>query len=123
MASRFVWVDIPVMNLDRAVRFYAAVIGMEVTIQNTPDFSFALFPHEGEETGGCLVPEGGGNAPCANGPLVYVNVEGRMKEAVDAARAHGGGIVEEPHAIGPHGFRAVIIDSEGNRVALHAMKM
>lgn len=122
MSSRFVWVDIPVMNLERAVRFYSALIGMDVTVQDTPGFKFAVFPHEGAETGGCLVPEGDGNAPCANGPLVYVNVEGRMKEALEAARAHGAGIVEEPHSIGPHGFRAVIIDSEGNRVALHSMK-
>ncbi|SVD94687.1 uncharacterized protein METZ01_LOCUS447541 [marine metagenome] len=24
------------------------------------------------------------------------------------------------HSIGPHGFRAVALDSEGNRVALHS---
>jgi predicted enzyme related to lactoylglutathione lyase len=24
------------------------------------------------------------------------------------------------HAIGPHGFRAVLLDSEGNRIALHS---
>jgi predicted enzyme related to lactoylglutathione lyase len=24
------------------------------------------------------------------------------------------------HAIGPHGFRTVILDSEGNRIALHS---
>ena len=28
--------------------------------------------------------------------------------------------VQEIHSIGPHGFRALILDSEGNRVALHS---
>jgi uncharacterized protein len=122
MPSRFVWVDIPVTNLERAVKFYSAVIGMPVTTQSAPGFTFAVFPHEGADVGGCLVPIGDGNAPSASGPLVYVNVEGRMQEAVDAATANGGRVVEPPHSIGPHGFRAVVIDSEGNRVALHSMK-
>jgi predicted enzyme related to lactoylglutathione lyase len=123
MASRFVWVDIPVTDLQRAVRFYSAVIGMDVAVQDMPGFKFAIFPHEGADVGGCLVPVGDGNAPSGNGPLVYVNVEGRMKQAVEAATANGGRVVEPAHSIGPHGFRAVVIDSEGNRVALHAMKM
>ena len=123
MANRFVWLDIPVTNLDRAVKFYSAVIGMPVTVQSAPGFTFAVFPHDGEDVGGCLVPSGDGNAPSDKGPLVYVNVEGRIKAAADAAKQNGGRIVEEPHAIGPHGFRAVMIDSEGNRVALHSMKM
>jgi predicted enzyme related to lactoylglutathione lyase len=123
MANRFVWADIPVTNLDRAVKFYAALIGMPVPIDDSPGFRFAVFPHEGDAVGGCLVPAGDGNAPSDKGPLLYINVEGRMKQAIDAAGANGGRVVEQPHPIGPHGFRAVVIDSEGNRVALHSMKM
>jgi hypothetical protein len=29
-------------------------------------------------------------------------------------------VLEAMHAIGPHGFRAVVLDSEGNRIALHS---
>jgi uncharacterized protein len=29
-------------------------------------------------------------------------------------------VVEDATAIGPHGFRAVVLDSEGNRGALHS---
>ena len=122
MANRVVWLDIPVTNLERAAKFYTAVIGMPVTVQSGPGFSIGVFPHDGPDVGGCLVPQGDGNAPSDKGPLVYLNVDGRMKAAVEAASSNGGRIVEPAHAIGPHGFRAVIIDSEGNRIALHSMK-
>ena len=31
-----------------------------------------------------------------------------------------GAIVEDVHSLGPHGFRALVRDSEGNRIALHS---
>ena len=43
----------------------------------------------------------------------------RLDEAVEAARTNGGKILRARQQIGQHGFRAVIIDSEGNRIALH----
>ena len=50
-----------------------------------------------------------------------MNVEGRIQDAVIQAAKHGGKIVKPVHAIGQHGFRAVILDSEGNRIALHSI--
>jgi hypothetical protein len=43
-----------------------------------------------------------------------------MGDAVQQAERHGGKVLQPPHAIGPHGFRAVILDSDGNRLALHS---
>ena len=33
-------------------------------------------------------------------------------------RVTGGQVVDDVHSIGPHGFRAIVLDSEGNRLAL-----
>ena len=33
-----------------------------------------------------------------------------------------GRVVQATHPIGPHGHRAIVVDSEGNRVALHSTK-
>lgn len=55
------------------------------------------------------------------GPLVYLDASGRLDAAVAAAEARGGKVLQARHSIAPNGFRAIIADSEGNRIALHSM--
>jgi len=69
--------------------------------------------------GGCLVPHAD-QVSATHGVLVYLNVDGRIRDAVAQVGKLGGKVVEDVHAIGPHGWRAVVLDSEGNRVALHS---
>ena len=33
---------------------------------------------------------------------------------------NAGKVLKPIHPIGPHGYRAIVLDSEGNRVALHS---
>jgi predicted enzyme related to lactoylglutathione lyase len=122
-ADTLCWTDIPVTNLDRAIKFYSAVLGEEVKKLSEGGAEYGLLPHKEQNASGCLCIRGdsGGvdNTPSANGPLIYLSVEGRLDDAVEAARANGGKILRARQQIGEHGFRAVVIDSEGNRVALH----
>ncbi len=120
MSHRFVWVDIPVHDLDRAIAFYAAVLGTSVTREGGPGFTFGLLAHSGSDVAGCLVLADDGNAPSPRGALVYLNVDGRIAAAERAAVAHGGRVLQPTRGIGPHGYRAIVLDSEGNRVALHS---
>ena len=120
MSNRVVWVDIPVLDLDRAIAFYSAVLGSPVTKEGGPGFVFGLLPHTGNDVGGCLYSPGDDNAPSKVGPLIYLNAEGRLEQAVRAVAAQGGQVLQAVHPIGPHGLRAIVLDSEGNRVALHA---
>jgi len=120
MSNRIVWVDIPVSDLDRAIRFYAAVIGEQITKEGGPGFTFGLLPHSDGDVGGCLYLPGADNTPSKVGPLVYLNAEGRLNQAIEAVIATGGQVLQPIHEIGPHGFRAIVLDSEGNRIAIHA---
>ena len=120
MNNQFVWVDIPVAHLDRAIAFYANVLGGPVNKEGGDGFVFGLLPHANTNVSGCLYLPDGDNAPSRVGPLVYLNASGRLAQAVQAARDSGGQVVKEIHPIGPHGFRAILIDSEGNRIALHS---
>ncbi len=120
MSNTFVWVDIPVVDLDRAITFYAAVTGRPVEKMSGPGFSFGLFKHEGDEVGGCLFLPEGDIKPSMDGPLVYLDATGRLDAAIDAVESGGGRVIQARHSIGPHGWRAVVADTEGNRIALHS---
>lgn len=122
-ADTLCWADIPVTNLDRAIKFYSAVLGGEVRKLSDGKTEYGLLPHDQGTSSACLClrSDSGGvdNRPSANGPLIYLLVEGRLDQAVETARKNGGKILRARQQIGEHGFRAVIIDSEGNRIALH----
>jgi hypothetical protein len=115
--NRAVWFDVPVVDLDRAVAFYAAVLGVEVMKEQFGEVSFGLIDHE-DGNGGCLVVRP--DEVSSTGLLVYMNADGRIRDAVIKAVEHGGSMIEDVQSLGPHGFRAVVLDSEGNRIALHS---
>ena len=79
----------------------------------------ALLPGEDQDVSGCLHVSST-DKPSENGPLIYLNCNGRLDEAILAVAQHHGKVLLAKHQIGPHGFRAVVLDSEGNRIALHS---
>jgi predicted enzyme related to lactoylglutathione lyase len=123
MANQVVWFDMPVKNLERAIKFYSAVLGAPVSRQEFSGMAFATLPHQGEEVSGCLTPGAPGDEvqPSEHGALLYFNCQGRLDEAITTAEKNGGKVVKPKHQIGPYGHRAVVVDSEGNRIALHSM--
>jgi basic membrane protein A len=50
---RIVWVDIPVVDLERAIRFYSAILGGEVMRQEFQGLSIAILPPQDGAMGGC----------------------------------------------------------------------
>lgn len=116
--NRLVWFDIPVIDLQRAADFYRSVLNIKVEVQNFGDVHFGVLEHE-EGNGGCLVPNPE-EAGAPGGILVYLNVNGRIRSALNSVKSAGGQVIQDTHSLGPHGFRALIKDSEGNTLALHS---
>jgi uncharacterized protein len=115
-----VWFDIPVRDIDRALRFYSAVLGTELKKEQAgPGVSMAMLPSADGFVGGCLLQNADAK-PSDCGPLLYLNTHGRLDEAVNAVEKNGGSVLSAKHSIAPFGFRAIVLDSEGNRVALHS---
>lgn len=120
--NQFVWVDLGVKDLDRAVQFYQQVLASKLTIETFEQFRFAVFPHQGNGVGGCLVPKADFK-PLGDSTLIYLNVDGRINQACSKVSENGGKVLTQPHSIGPHGCRAIILDSEGNVIALHSSEV
>lgn len=120
MANSVVWVDIPAFDLDRAIKFYSAVFGTELNKTDYGGFSLGFLPGGGGDSSGCihLAEE---TKPSDQGPLIYLNCDGRLDAAEAAIESAGGKVLQSKHQIGPHGYRVVFLDSEGNRLALHSM--
>ena len=119
-ANRAVWFDIPVADLERACKFYEAVLGVGVEQESFDGFEFGVIEH-GPGNGGCIVkPMDEGWKPGRDGILIYLNADGRIRDAVSKVAEYGGEVLMDVHPIGPHGFRAIILDSEGNRCAIHS---
>ncbi|MGI8896261.1 MAG: VOC family protein [Casimicrobiaceae bacterium] len=116
--NRAVWFDIPVADLDRSAAFYAAILGIKVHKEQFEGYTFCILDHQ-DGNGGCLV-KNESEINSNSGILVYMNVNTRIRDAVTQVEKCGGRVVQPIHAIGPHGFRAIVLDSEGNRIVLHS---
>ncbi len=118
MSNQIVWFDIPVKDLDRAIQFYSKVLGADIK-KEFPNMPVGVFAHKEGKVSGCLF-EDKAEKPSDHGPLLYFNVNGRLDDAVKLSEKHGGEVIKPKHQIGPYGFRAIVLDSEGNRIALHS---
>lgn len=122
MANPVVHFEIPVRDMDRAVRFYEAVFGYRLRRDVVDGYAMAFFPRVDGRTGasGALV-KGDVYVPAKAGPVLYFDVadiDGTLARAVAAGVA----ILYPKKDIGEAGFVAEIEDSEGNRIALSASK-
>ena len=78
----------------------------------------AIFPHADAEHGGALVRRGG--KPAAVGTTVYLDANGDLDGAIARVQKAGGRVAVPKTDIGPDGFFAIVLDSEGNAVGLHS---
>ncbi len=121
MRNTVVWFDIPVTDMDRAIRFYEAVTQSKMqrlTLENGDET--ALFASENGGVTGSLYksPE---DKPSEFGSRVYLNAEPSIDDWIERVKAAGGRIAIEKTAVPVvGGYYAYFIDSEGNRVGLNA---
>lgn len=115
------WFEIPALDYDRAIRFYEHVLGTALKREDDPEMgAFAMFPASDPATAGCVAPALHCR-PGADGTVIYLWCGAALDPVLERVAA-AGARVAVPKRILPHGIGAVaqIVDSEGNRVGLHA---
>jgi uncharacterized protein len=121
------WFEIPVVDIKRAESFYSAVLNATfapncpVSREIDAMSVFACNDNEDSVTG-CLI-QGQHYTPATSGSLVYLNAAPSIDAALERVRGAGGEVALPKTALPPGlGFFAHVIDSEGNRVGLHALQ-
>jgi predicted enzyme related to lactoylglutathione lyase len=119
--SAITWFEIPVVDFSRARRFYEAILETLLCEEVFGRGRIALFPHAEDAVGGCL-DESSESRPSSAGVVVYLDVNGRLDRTLELVPGCGGAVAAPKSALPPGmGWVAHIIDSEGNRVGLHAI--
>lgn len=119
------WFEIYVHDMDRAQKFYETVLATELTKLDSPvpdELELLAFPSDMQAGGasGALV-KSAECTPSGNGTLVYFSCEDCATEASRVESA-GGSLQKPKMSIGPYGFMALAVDTEGNAFGLHSMK-
>ena len=120
------WFEIGTTDLERATKFYETIFGLKLNPLDLPNIKMRMFPLDDMMTGvgGALVDSGGFHKPSAtDGPLIYLNGNPDVQNVLDKVEAAGGKIMVSKTEISPeYGYMAVIMDTEGNRIALHSVR-
>jgi uncharacterized protein len=124
MRNAISWFEIPATDLQRATTFYETILGIKLNAVDMPNIKMRMFPIDDMMgVGGAIVDSGGFHKPSAtDGPLIYLNGNPDIQLTLDKVETAGGKIMVPKTEISPeYGFMAVIIDTEGNRIAFHAV--
>lgn len=119
------WFEIPVIDLKRAKAFYETVLDIIMQERKDGDTDAAFFPYNpdviqatsGRVTG--VLSKSQRNRPADNGTLIYINASPHLQMVLDKVVPAGGKVLCSPLKI-PPGYMATILDSEGNKIGLHA---
>ncbi|MCG9725151.1 VOC family protein [Vibrio brasiliensis] len=118
------WFEIYVDDMPRAKAFYEALL--DTSLEPLEDVAkmgveMWLFPSDMEQYGASgALAKMDGVAAGGNSTMVYFSCQDCAVEE-SRAEAAGGKVMHSKFAIGPHGFIAVVADSEGNMIGLHSM--
>lgn len=124
MTNSVNWVEIPVLNFERAKEFYSNIYEYEMYEEVIAGWRMGFLPMDRESQGvGGAIVQGQGCVPSALGSRVYLNGGEDLQKVLSRVIGAGGEIVQAKTKISDEiGYYAVFEDTEGNHVALHSPK-
>ncbi|WP_299811944.1 VOC family protein [uncultured Roseibium sp.] len=113
-----IWMEIPVLDLDKAIAFYNDVFQTElVRVTDMGPDEFAMFPVKNGGTAGHLYP---GKPPeKGTGSTIHLACPDGLESTMERFARAGGEVISDPVAI-PAGRFAYGIDPDGNSIGMFA---
>jgi uncharacterized protein len=117
------WFEIPATNIERASKFYSSIFAVQMDpVMEMMGMKMANFPGDmgNGKVYGALV-KSDLHKPSQDGAVVYLNANPSIQTVLDRIEKSGGKVVMPKTVISPEiGVMAFFVDTEGNKVALHA---
>jgi predicted enzyme related to lactoylglutathione lyase len=117
------WFEIPALDIARAKKFYEAIF--DIKMDQMPEMmgmKMAGFPADvgnGKASGG--VVQSDTHKPSMDGCVIYLNANPEIQTVIDRIEKANGKILMPKTQISPEiGYMAFFVDTEGNKVGLHA---
>jgi uncharacterized protein len=113
------WIEIPVLNLDRAVQFYSEILqDSKFYRMEMGGNEYALFPTQDKHNAGTLV-KGEMYKPSADGVTIYLDGGNDLTSILQRVSKNGGTIIMDKTYFGNEaGYVGMFIDTEGNKIGL-----
>lgn len=110
------WVEIPAMDIERAVNFYNKVLNIEIQVLDFGKEKMACFPN-----GEGAISQAPDFNPSKNGVLVSFDTEKELNTVLKIVTENGGTIIQSKTKIEAEGrgYFALIVDTEGNKIGLY----
>jgi predicted enzyme related to lactoylglutathione lyase len=118
------WFEIPVSDMERAMKFYETILGISLSRQQMGPLDMAMFPmiEKGLGAAGSLVRHPDHYQPSQSGVLIYLTPpSGDLSIELGRVAGAGGKVLREKTLISPDvGYMGLFVDTEGNRIAIHS---
>jgi uncharacterized protein len=117
------WFEIPATDINRAKKFYESIFGIKMMdMSGMPEMKMASFPAEAGsgKANGCLA-QSPNHKPSMDGVVIYLNANPKIQDVIERIEKSGGKVLMPRTHIGEGiGYMSFFLDTEGNRVGLHA---
>src|SRR5579864_8658563 len=122
-ANALNWFEIPAKDIKRAQKFYENIFATKMQdMGEMMGMKMTSFPAEmgnGKVSG--ALAQSQMHKPSTDGAVIYLNANPAIQNVIERIEKNGGKVVMPKTQISPEiGFMAFFVDTEGNKVGLHA---
>ncbi len=117
---RPVWIEIPVRDIERALKFYGTLFGVEGHISDDGVRRTVTLMYDEESKVGISINQTANFEPGDKGVFIYLDAGDDLDRCLPLVEPAGGKILAQKTSMGQAGCYATIQDTEGNTLALYS---